>query len=174
MTRACLLVPSLVTAGLLAVTATTRAQSPTDLATAAFRDDVHASAGLTCASCHGAPHPGSGCSAAAIYGPILRTAIAPMCAHCHADVAYMKKFAPQVRVDQYAQYLTSVHGQQMAKGNDRVATCSDCHQAHGILQVRDARSPVTPLHVETTCAKCHADSARMTPFKVSSDIPDDW
>ena len=76
--------------------------------------------------------------------PIARTAIAPLCAKCHADAAYMRKFAPQVRVDQYAQYQTSVHGKQMAKGETRVATCSDCHQAHGIVPVRDTRSPVAP------------------------------
>jgi predicted CXXCH cytochrome family protein len=170
MTRAWLVVPGVVVAVLLSATVLTRAQSPADQATAAFRDDVHASAGLTCASCHGAPKPGAGGS----YAPIRRTAIAPMCARCHADAAYMKTFAPQVRVDQYAQYQTSVHGRQMAKGEERVATCSDCHHAHGILPVRDSRSPVAPPNVETTCAKCHADAARMSPFNVSADIPDDW
>lgn len=172
MTRAGWPLSSLVTAAVLAASVSTQAQSPADLATAAFRNDVHASAGLTCASCHGAPGPGS--RGAAVYAPMKRTTIAPTCARCHADAAYMKKFAPQVRVDQYAQYLTSVHGRQMAKGEERVATCSDCHQAHGVLAVRDARSPVAPPHIETTCAKCHADPARMTPFNKSPDIPDDW
>jgi predicted CXXCH cytochrome family protein len=123
-----------------------------------FKDDVHAKAGLTCESCHGAKKAGGG------YAMVARTTIAPMCAKCHADAAYMKTFAPQVRVDQYAQYQTSVHGRQMAKGETRVATCSDCHHAHGIVAVRDTRSPVTPPHVAQTCARCHADPARMTPF----------
>jgi predicted CXXCH cytochrome family protein len=172
MRREYLLVLVLMAADVGAVTVTVRAQSPADQATAAFHDDVHAAAGLTCASCHGASKSGAG--GAAAYAPIKRTAIAAMCAKCHADAVYMKKFAPQVRVDQYAQYLTSMHGQQMAKGEDRVATCSDCHQAHGILPVRDARSPVAPPHVETTCAKCHSDPVRMKPFGKSPEIPSDW
>lgn len=135
---------------------------------AAFKDDVHAKAGLTCESCHGAKKADGG------YAAIARVSIAPLCAKCHADAAYMKTFAPQVRVDQYAQYQTSVHGRQMAKGETRVATCSDCHYAHGVVAVRDTRSPVAPPHVAQTCARCHADPARMTPLNRSPDIPGDW
>ena len=137
-------------------------------AEAAFKDDVHAKAGLGCDSCHG-PKKADGS-----YAPIARTAIAPTCAKCHADASFMRKFAPQVRVDQYAQYQTSVHGQQMAKGETRVATCSDCHHAHGIVQVRDTRSPVAPAHVASTCAACHADAARMTPFNRSPEVFAEW
>ncbi len=143
-------------------------RSTPDQATAAFKDDVHAKAGLSCESCHGAKKADGG------YAPVARTAIAPMCAKCHADASFMRKFAPQVRVDQYAQYQTSVHGQQMAKGETRVATCSDCHHAHGIVQVRDTRSPVAPAHVASTCAACHADAARMTPFNRSPEIFSEW
>lgn len=62
-------------------------------AEAAFKDDVHAKAGLGCDSCHG-PKKADGS-----YAPIARTAIAPTCAKCHADASFMRKFAPQVRVD---------------------------------------------------------------------------
>jgi len=134
----------------------------------AFSDDVHAKAGLTCESCHGPKKADGG------YAAIARVAIAPLCARCHADAAYMRKFAPQVRVDQYAQYQTSVHGQQMAKGETRVATCNDCHQSHGIVPVRDTRSPVAPAHVAITCARCHADPARMAPFNRSPEIFNEW
>jgi predicted CXXCH cytochrome family protein len=136
-------------------------------------DDVHVKAGVTCEACHGPARSGS-TAAAPAYAPIARSAIAPLCARCHADASYMRQFAPQVRVDQFAQYLTSVHGQQMARGRVEVATCSDCHQAHGILQVRDARSPVAPSNVAKTCARCHADAARMTPFGRRADVFDEW
>jgi predicted CXXCH cytochrome family protein len=149
-----------------------RAQDPQQAATEAFREDVHARAGLTCASCHAPSRsPAAGQEA---YAPIARKQIAPMCAKCHADAVFMRKYAPQVRVDQYAQYLTSVHGQQMTAGNDSVATCSDCHHPHGVLPVADARAPVAPANVAATCGRCHADPARMEPFKRSPDIPAEW
>ncbi len=86
----------------------------------------------------------------------------------------MRTFRPQVRTDQHAQYLTSVHGQEMVKGETRVATCSDCHSAHGVRPVKDARSPVAPVNVAQTCARCHSDEARMAPFGRDSGVYDDW
>jgi len=130
----------------------------------AYKDDVHQQAGVTCASCHGTGAP----------GPIDRTKIASLCASCHSDPTYMRKFRPQVRTDQHAQYVTSVHGMQMVKGETRVATCSDCHNAHGVRPVKDARSPVAPVNVAQTCAKCHADANRMTPFNRDPAVYDDW
>lgn len=141
------------------------AQTAEAAARTAFSDDVHAAVGLTCTACHvGQPTPSAP----------KRTQIAPLCAKCHSDAAYMRQFDPQVRVDQFAQYLTSVHGQQIAKGEDRVATCSDCHGAHGIRRVRDSRSSVGPLNVAQTCARCHADPARMAPFRRDPTPMADW
>lgn len=159
------LVTACLAAGLL-LPASATAQSATQTAQSAFQDDVHAAAGLTCAACHQQNTPGM--------WTIARTAIAPLCAKCHGDASYMKRFDPQVRVDQYAQYLTSTHGKQMAKGETRVATCSDCHGAHGIRRARDGRSPVAPLNVARTCARCHADQARMAAFALQPTPFQDW
>jgi predicted CXXCH cytochrome family protein len=143
------------------------AQTTAESATTAFKDDVHAAAGLTCTACH--KTGGAGAFAAP-----ARTAIAPLCAGCHSDAAFMRKFDPQVRVDQFLQYQTSTHGKRMAGGDARVATCSDCHGGHGIRRVRDARSPVAPLNVVNTCGGCHGDAARMTPFGRTPTPPGDW
>ena len=143
-----------------------RAQTPVATPEALFKDDVHAQAGLACSSCH--------TSGAAPYGPVERTKIAPLCATCHANAEYMKTYNPQVRVDQYQQYLTSTHGKRMSAGETRVATCSDCHGAHGIRPVSDARSPVAPPNVATTCSKCHSDHARMSLFGHEGNPPEDW
>lgn len=152
---------------LLAATARSAAAQTTPASAGqAFKDDVHAAAGLGCTSCH----QGTAASPA----PIPRTAIAPLCAKCHSDAAYMKGFDPQVRVDQYAQYLTSTHGRRMATGETRTATCSDCHGAHGIRRVSDSRSPVAPMHVAETCARCHADAARMAAFNREPTPFADW
>jgi predicted CXXCH cytochrome family protein len=134
---------------------------------AAFAGDVHASAGLTCAACHAPQGPGS-------YSAPPRTAIAPLCATCHSDATYMQRFDPQVRVDQFLQYQTSTHGRRMAAGETRVATCTDCHGAHGVTRVRDARAPVAPLNVTATCARCHGDPARMKPLGRNAAPPADW
>jgi len=155
----------LVIAAFLAGDAT--AQTTSESATAAFKDDVHAGAGLTCAACHKTNPPGR-------YTAPERTAIAPLCSSCHSDAAFMRKFDPQVRVDQYLQYRTSAHGKRMEAGDGRVATCTDCHDAHGIRRVRDARSPVAPLNILTTCARCHGDGARMAPFGRTPTPPDEW
>ncbi len=146
-----------------------RAQTTADTATTAFRADVHAAAGLTCAACHTTSAAGQ-----PRYEAPPRTAIAPMCATCHSDAAYMRQFAPQVRIDQFSQYLTSTHGKRMAAGEVRVATCSDCHGAHGVLRVADAQSLVAPANVATTCSRCHGDPARMTPFGRNTAPPADW
>jgi predicted CXXCH cytochrome family protein len=145
------------------------AQPAVDAAREAFRDDVHATAGLTCEACHAA-----GARSQGAYEAPRRTDIAPLCAKCHSDAAYMRQFDPQVRIDQYAQYQTSVHGKRMAGGETRVATCSDCHTAHGVRRVSDARSPVAPLNAARTCAACHADAARMTPFGRDTAPYGDW
>lgn len=129
-----------------------------------FRGDVHARAGLTCASCHGEAAPAA----------VARTGIAPLCGRCHSDSAYMRQFNPGTRVDQYAQYLTSTHGKGMSAGETRVATCSDCHGAHGVRPVSDPTSPVAPAHVAKTCAACHADAARMAAFGRRPTPYADW
>jgi predicted CXXCH cytochrome family protein len=136
----------------------------------AFQSDVHQTAGLQCTSCHA---DDSARIAAASY-VIARTQIAPMCATCHSDPAYMRQFDPQVRTDQFVQYLTSTHGKDMARGEIRVATCSDCHGAHGVLRTSDPRAPVAPLHVAKTCATCHADGPRMKAFGREATPFADW
>jgi predicted CXXCH cytochrome family protein len=76
----------------------------------------------------------------------------------------MRSFAPSQRVDQAAEYATSVHGQRLAKGDTKVATCASCHSAHGIREVKDAKSPVYATNVAATCARCHADPQHMAGY----------
>jgi predicted CXXCH cytochrome family protein len=142
------------------------AQLPQGSPESLFKGDVHARAGLTCETCHGKP-------VGTTYAEIKRTAIAPLCARCHSDAASMKPFNPALKVDQYARYLTSTHGKQMAKGDTRVATCSDCHGAHGVKSVKDVASPVAPARVAVTCARCHSDHERMAAYRLP-DVPSDW
>lgn len=98
-----------------------------------------------------------------------RKQIPALCAKCHSDAAYMRKFNPSLRTDQYSQYLTSVHGKQLEKGNTKVAVCVDCHGVHDIQPPNDPRSRVYPLNVATTCAHCHADANYMKGFQIPTN-----
>ncbi|MGH7894469.1 MAG: cytochrome c3 family protein, partial [Candidatus Binatia bacterium] len=66
-------------------------------------------------------------------------------------------------------YRTSVHGERLAKGDSKVATCVSCHGVHGILPGSDARSPVHKTNVATTCAGCHANAKHMAGYGIPTD-----
>jgi predicted CXXCH cytochrome family protein len=138
--------------------------------------DVHRENGFVCADCHGgnttatdkaqAHDPGHG-----FKGKPSGQAIITTCARCHSDAAFMRRFAPRQRVDQAAEYATSVHGMRLVSGDTRVATCVNCHGAHGIRLVNDAKSPVFPTNVAATCTACHADVSHMSGYTLANKQP---
>jgi predicted CXXCH cytochrome family protein len=144
---------------------------------AAFsQPDVHRERGFACADCHG------GNAAAAekaqahdrskgYKGKPSGAQVIATCARCHSDAELMRRFAPKQRVDQATEYATSVHGKRLAGGDASVATCVSCHGAHGIRLVSDAKSPVFPTNVATTCAACHADTKRMASHTLADGAP---
>jgi Cytochrome c3 len=140
----------------------------------AFANDIHARFGFSCADCHGgdrnAIDPQASMSKAhGFAGKIPRTAVPERCARCHSDAALIQKYKPRQRVDQMAQYRTSVHGKRLAGGDTKVATCIDCHSVHDIREVKDPLSPVHPLRLPETCARCHADAAHMAGYKIPTN-----
>lgn len=138
--------------------------------------DVHRERGFTCVDCHGgnpnetdkvrAKAPATG-----FKGKPAGQAVIAVCTRCHSDATLMRKYAPKQRVDQGTEYATSVHGQQLAKGDTRVATCISCHGAHGVRLVSDAKSPVYPVNVAATCTQCHADAEHMKGYKLPDGSP---
>jgi predicted CXXCH cytochrome family protein len=140
----------------------------------AYANDIHARHGFSCADCHGgdrrADDPEAAMSRAQGFkGQISRAAVPALCAHCHSDAALMHRFKPQQRVDQLALYLTSVHGKRLAAGDTAVANCVDCHGVHNIREVKDPLSPVYPMKLPETCARCHADAAHMATYKIPTN-----
>lgn len=139
-----------------------------------FAQDIHAQKGLDCVSCHGGdpasedPERAMG-RAAGFRGKIARAQIPALCARCHADAAYMRQYNPSVRTDQFSQYQTSGHGRRLARGDSRVAVCTDCHGVHDLRPASDSRSRVHPLNVAQTCARCHADAAYMKGRSIPTD-----
>ncbi len=147
--------------------------APFQVTEAQFSADIHTQKGFTCAACHGgdpAKADDSAMSKAAGFrGHISRKDVPALCAHCHADGTFMRQHNPSLRTDQYSLYQTSVHGKLRAKGDDKVAVCTDCHSVHDIRAPSDTRSKVHPLNIAQTCARCHADAAYMKPYSIPTD-----
>lgn len=138
-----------------------------------FSRDIHAQKGLTCASCHGGDPTKADMDAmskaAGFRGKIERNQIPGLCGSCHSDPAFIRKYNPSLRTDQLSQYKTSVHGKLFAKGDPKVAVCTDCHGVHDLRPPGDTRSKVHPLNVAQTCARCHADAAYMKGYSIPTD-----
>jgi predicted CXXCH cytochrome family protein len=143
--------------------------------------DVHREKGFTCIDCHGGnptvadkakAHDVSGRdSAMAFRGKPRGPAVVATCVRCHSDAELMRTFAPKQRVDQAAEYATSVHGKLLGTGDAKVATCASCHGAHGVRLVTDAKSPVFATNVANTCGSCHASPAHMAGYKTADGSP---
>jgi predicted CXXCH cytochrome family protein len=76
----------------------------------------------------------------------------------------MHQFKPNVQTDQVRQYFTSRHGMLLQQGDQRVATCINCHSVHDIQQISDPSSPVYPLNIPDTCGSCHSDAQYMEGY----------
>jgi hypothetical protein len=138
-----------------------------------FSHDIHAQKGLTCASCHGGDPTKADMDAmskaAGFRGKITRKQVPEFCGRCHSDPALMRQYNPSLRTDQLGQYKTSVHGKLFAKGDPKVAVCTDCHGLHDLRPARDTLSKVNPLNVAQTCSRCHADAAYMQGYSIPTD-----
>ncbi len=147
-----------------------------------FGHDIHRDAGISCQDCHGGnPDPALADDPAGAMDPDFRanpyhgapkrTEIPDFCGRCHSDPDYMRQFRPDLRVDQVREYWTSRHGIALKQGDEKVATCVDCHGVHGIRSASDTLSRVFPKNVAETCAACHSDPARMEGYKLDNGQP---
>lgn len=138
----------------------------------AFNLDVHQKFGLSCKDCHGG-NPGAEDMDLAkdktFKGRPQRTKIPEFCASCHSDSARMRNFNPGLRVDQLALYWTSRHGTLLRKGDDRVAVCTDCHGAHGILAATHPKSWTFPWNIPQVCSRCHSDKEYMKAYRTPTN-----
>jgi len=140
----------------------------------AYPQDVHQAKGFGCAACHGGDGKAEGMEAMdpakGYIGKPERSQVIQVCGRCHADARFMKQYNPSLRVDQVAEYATSVHGRRLRELNDpKVAVCTSCHPAHAIRPKSDPASSVHPLKVAETCARCHADAPYMADYKIPAD-----
>lgn len=139
-----------------------------------FREDIHAAKGFGCVACHGGDSKEEGMEAMdpkkGYIGKPGTRQIPALCGRCHADAQFMKQYNPSLRVDQRAEYATSVHGRRLAGAGDlKVATCISCHSAHAIRPPSDPKSSVHALKVADTCGRCHGDAKYMGVYKIPTD-----
>ena len=139
-----------------------------------YKADVHAAKGFGCAACHGGDPTIMGLEAMdRKKGYIAKpapTQVVETCGKCHSDASFMRRYNPSLRVDQVAEYYTSVHGKRLKEQKDpKVATCASCHTPHAIRPPNDSRSSVHPTRVANTCGSCHAKAEYMGPYKIPTD-----
>ena len=109
-----------------------------------------------CATCHPThtkfPHPAD--------TPLTKQALAQKCGTCHQY--------------EYKQHLTSIHGQQLALGNNDVATCADCHSdngnPHNVKRVLQPDSSTFTKSIADTCGKCHNNQQLMASYGILENV----
>jgi hypothetical protein len=140
----------------------------------AYAGDIHRAKGFGCVACHGGDGKEAGMEAMdpakGYIGKPERARVAQVCGRCHSDARFMRQYNPSLRVDQVAEYATSIHGRRLKEQNDaKVATCVSCHPAHSIRPPADPLSSVHPLRVAETCARCHGSAAYMAGRNLPTD-----
>jgi predicted CXXCH cytochrome family protein len=139
--------------------------------------DVHRKYGLSCANCHGGNPKAEDMDLAkdrTFRGVPDRKRIPDLCGSCHADADYIRKFNPNLRVDQLALYRTSRHGRLLAEGDVKVAVCTDCHGVHGILPATMPKSAIFPWNVPKTCGRCHSDPKTMEAYRIPTNQVEEY
>lgn len=135
--------------------------------------DVHFRRGLMCAGCHGGAPTDTEMSDAiyqrwprAAVRRTDRTWIPGFCTErCHAVPEFMRRFNPELAVDQMLKYRQSKHGELLLKQRDsKAAQCVSCHGVHGIRRSVSPISPVNPRNLPQTCGHCHADVQYMKGY----------
>jgi cytochrome b subunit of formate dehydrogenase len=134
--------------------------SPTAGFIAGYEQSVHGQAlengkaqAANCVSCHGSHDMKRGSDATSF---VARLNIPKTCGSCHTKIAQ--------------QYNESVHGVEVAKGNDDSPVCTSCHGEHVILGKKDPKSRVAPLNVSAqVCQPCHASVALSAKYGLKSD-----
>src|SRR5574341_3203 len=139
-----------------------------------YKADIHAAKGFGCVACHGGDGTIGGMESMdrkkGYIGKPAPAQVVEVCGRCHSDANFMRQYNPSLRVDQVAEYSTSVHGRRLKEQRDeKVANCASCHKPHSIRPANDARSSVHPLRVADTCGSCHANKAYMAPYKIPTD-----
>lgn len=85
---------------------------------------------------------------------IFRFNIPKTCGQCHAAIA--------------KEFMSSIHGKAVARGNSQAPVCTDCHGIHAIRKHVDPTSSVAAQQIAgTTCGQCHGGVKLTNEFGVA-------
>jgi cytochrome b subunit of formate dehydrogenase len=92
------------------------------------------------------------------------------CVDCHTDVkSAAHETTPQritcakCHTDEQAAYDRSFHARAVSGGNDKAATCVNCHGSpHELLPASDPKSRVHHTNIPATCGACHSQNLIMS------------
>ena len=87
--------------------------------------------------------------------PIAKLNVPQTCAKCHDNIRQ--------------EFVQSIHGEAIARGNWAAPVCTDCHGIHTIKAPNDPRSAVASANVQNTCAVCHSSVKLSAEFGVSGN-----
>jgi nitrate/TMAO reductase-like tetraheme cytochrome c subunit len=126
-----------------------------------YHDSLHSAAiaagnvnAPVCTDCHNPHTQGKVTDESGKLLPSERVNIPEQCANCHSTV--------------YEQYAQSVHGEGiLLKMNTDVATCTDCHGVHKIV---DPKTADYRLQSAEMCSNCHTDEAVMSKYGLSTNV----
>jgi predicted CXXCH cytochrome family protein len=150
-------------------------QTQSDKPSSLFLKDVHREKGVTCAGCHGGKADTDDMtvamdSAQGFIGVPHGDAVSRACAACHSSATRMKEYGSELPLHQWESLQASVHGTMIDSNGSHVVQCTTCHNAHGIVRVKNPASPVSPLRVVATCSGCHSNASLMRAFNPSLPI----
>ncbi|MBA3912765.1 MAG: cytochrome b/b6 domain-containing protein [Acidobacteriales bacterium] len=92
-----------------------------------------------CTDCHGAHDI---LAASDPKSSIFKFNVPATCAKCHGPVK--------------EEFMQSIHGQALARGNSQAPVCTDCHGIHSIKAHADPSSSVSGENLaKVTCSRCH-------------------
>jgi predicted CXXCH cytochrome family protein len=142
-----------------------------------FAKDIHGQFGLSCQDCHGGNPLQDDVELAkdkSFKGAPQKAKIPEFCGSCHANSEYMKRFNPNLRVDQLQLYWTSKHGELLRKGDTHVAVCTDCHGVHGIQASNFPKSSTFAWNIPQTCGRCHSSRDDMKAYGIPVNQVEDY
>jgi predicted CXXCH cytochrome family protein len=140
-----------------------------------FTGDIHARKGVKCTDCHGgdasSDDPEKAMSPSRGFTGVPKgDRISEVCGTCHSHAERLSAFGSRLPTGQLEMLKAGVHGKSSLKGGERLAECTTCHGAHGIVSVHDPRSPVYPLNIIKTCTRCHADASYMRAYNLKLPV----